>query len=184
LSVFTQVSVDGYCKAADGDMAWMHQQDDDAEFKEFAASNSAADGMLLFGKTTYQGMAAFWPTPTAAQQMPAVAEHMNRRPKVVFSKTLKDAPWNNTRIARELLPEVRKLKGGPGEDMAILGSGTIVSQLAQAGLIDEYKFLVIPVVLGRGTTAFEGMQKALDLRHTKTRTFRNGKVFVVYEPKT
>jgi dihydrofolate reductase len=79
--------------------------------------------------------------------------------------------------------EVKKMKSEPGKPMAILGSGSIVSQLTQAGLIDEYQILMIPVVLGEGTTMFDGAGKTISLTLTRSRTFRNGKAFLVYEPK-
>ena len=184
LSVFNQISVDGYFRTPDGDSAWMHQQDDDAEFKEFTAANARGGGVLLFGRTTYEMMAGFWPSPAAAEQFPVVAKQMNSLPKMVFSRTLKKASWNNTKLAKsDPATEVRKMKSEPGDQMVIMGSGTIVSQLAQAGLIDEYQFVVIPVVLGEGRTMFEGGNKMLNLKLTKSRTFRNGKAFLVYEPE-
>ena len=96
LTVFNQISVDGYFRTPGGDSAWMHQQDDDAEFNEFTASNARGGGALLFGRTTYEMMASFWPTPVAAEQFPVVAKQMNSLPKVVFSRTLKKVSWNNT----------------------------------------------------------------------------------------
>ena len=184
LSVFNQISVDGYFKTPSGDIRWMHQPDDDEEFKQFTTDNAVAGGVLVFGRKTYETMASFWPTPAAAEQFPEVAREMNRVPKVVFSKTLDKASWNNTTIVKgDLVAEVKKMKSEPGEPMAILGSGSIVSQLTQAGLIDEYQILVIPVVLGEGTTMFDGARKMMNLTLTKTRTFRNGKAFLVYEPK-
>jgi len=184
LSVFNQVSVDGYFRSPSGDMGWAHQDDDDPEFKDFIASNAIGGGMLVFGRTTYEMMASFWPTPTAAEQFPVVAKQMNRLPKVVFSKTLKKASWNNTRhLKGDLVTEVRRMKNEPGEQMVILGSGSIVSRLAEADLIDEYQLLVAPIVLGEGRTMFEGSKKTLYLALAKTRTFRNGRVFSVYVPK-
>jgi dihydrofolate reductase len=184
LSVFNQISVDGYFRTPDGDSAWMHQQDDDAEFNEFTASNARGGGVLLFGRTTYEMMASFWPSPAAAEQFPVVAKQMNSLPKVVFSRTLKKASWNNTRLLKgDVVTEVRKMKSEPGDPIVIMGSGTIVSQLAPAGLIDEYQLVVIPVVLGDGKTMFEGSNKMLNLMLTKTRSFRNGKAFLVYEPR-
>ena|SRR5438067_9167164 len=183
LTVFNQVSVDGYYRTSDGESGWLHEREgDDAEFKEFIAANSAGGGALLFGRTTYEMMASYWPSPMAAKQAPAVAKEMNRLPKFVFSRTLTEVSWSNTKIVKgELVAEVRRLKNAPGDPMAILGSGTIVSQLAQTDLIDEYQLLVIPVVLGKGRTMFEGTRRT-NLTLTKTRTFRNGRAFLVYQP--
>ena len=104
-------------------------------------------------------------------------------PKVVFSRTLSQASWNNTRLVKgDLVAEVRKMKNEPGPGMTILGSGSIVSQLATQRLIDEYQMVVDPVALGKGPTMFDGIKEHLSLKLTKTRTFRNGKVYLCYEP--
>lgn len=105
----------------------------DPEWNELAASNAGGDGALLFGRVTYEMMAGFWPTPAATEMMPEVASGMNRMPKFVFSRTLPKASWQNTTLLKgDLLAEVRKLKEMPGPGIAILGSGTIVSQLTAA----------------------------------------------------
>jgi len=128
-------------------------------------------------------MLSYWPTPLAMKNDPIVAERMNNLPKVVFSRTLDKPSWNNTKLIKsEMLAEVRKMKNEPGEGMAILGSGSIVSQLAQEGLIDEYQIVVNPVVLGSGRPMFEGIKEKLALNLIKTRTFRNGNVYLCYEP--
>src|SRR5512141_2447336 len=115
-------------------------------------------------------MASFWPTPVAIENMPVIAEGMNSMPKVVFSRTLHQASWNNTKLVKgDMVAEVRRMKEEPGEGMVILGSGSIVSQLAQEGLIDEFQVVVNPVVLGKGRTMFEGVKKKLNLKVTKTR---------------
>jgi dihydrofolate reductase len=108
---------------------------------------------------------------------------MNSMPKVVFSRKLKKASWSNTTLVKtDPVTAVRKMKAERGPDMVILGSGTIVSQLAQAGLIDEYQIVVGPIVLGKGRTLFEGVQKRIPLKRTRTRAFGNGNVVLYYEP--
>ena len=137
----------------------------------------------MFGRITYDLMKSYWPTPLASQHDPVVAERMNNLPKVVFSRTLDKASWNNTKLFKgDLATEVRKLKNEPGPGMAILGSGSIVAQLAGESLIDEYQVVVNSVVLGKGRTMFEGVKEKLSLRPTKTRTFGNGNVYLCYEP--
>ena len=137
----------------------------------------------MFGRITYDLMTRYWPTPAAMKNSPAVAEGINKVPKVVFSRTLDKASWNNTRLVKgDPVQEVRKMKAAPGEDMVILGSGSIVSQLAQAGLIDEYQIVVSPIVLGEGKTMFDGIQKKLPLTLAKSRTFGNGNVLLCYKP--
>jgi dihydrofolate reductase len=184
LIVFNHVTVDGYFADANSDMSWAHSGMQDEEYSKFVAENASGDSRLLFGRITYQLMASYWPTPMAMKNSPAVAEGMNRLPKVVFSRTLKDASWSNTKLIKgDLVEEVRKLKNEAGPDMAILGSGSIVSQLAQAGLIDEFQVMMNPVALGGGRTMFDGMKKKLNLKLAKTRPFRNGYVLLSYEPE-
>lgn len=181
LVVFNQVTLDGYFVDLHGDMSWAHKQD--AEWNAYVADNAKGQSVLLFGRTTYEMMASFWPTPQAIQNLPAVADRMNKLPKVVFSRTLDKATWNNTRLVKgDLAAEVRKMKQEPGPTMAIMGSGSIVSQLAEAGLIDEFLIVVNPIVLGKGKTMFDGIKKRLTLRQTSTRTFGNGNVLLCYEP--
>jgi len=182
LLVFNQVSLDGYIADAHGDMSWAHKLD--AEWNAYAAENASGGGVLLLGRVTYDLMASYWPTPAALKNAPAVAEGMNRMPKVVFSRTLDNASWQNTTLVQgDIAAAVRNMKNARGPGMVILGSGSIVSQLAQADLIDEYQLLAIPIVLGEGRTMFEGSKKTLNLALAKTRTFRNGRVFSVYVPK-
>jgi dihydrofolate reductase len=183
LIVFNHVSLDGYFVGANSDFSWAHKGNDDAEYSAFVAENASGGGQLLFGRVTYELMASYWPTPIADQHNPAVAKGMNSMSKVVFSRTLNQASWNNTRLVKgDLVSEIRKMKDEPGPGMAILGSGSIVSQLAPEHLIDEYQMMVDPVVLGRGRTMFDGVKVALCLKLTKTRTFGNGKVYLCYEP--
>ena len=183
LIVFNHVSLDGYFTDAKGDMSFAHKDNQDAEWNAFVTGNASRGGMLLFGRITYELMAGFWPTPMAAELMPVVAERMNNLPKVVFSRTLDTASWNNTRLVKDdLTGEIRKMKKESGEDMAILGSGSIVSQLTQHGLIDEYHIVVNPVALGKGRTMFDGIKERVPLKLTKTRTFGNGSILLCYEP--
>jgi dihydrofolate reductase len=183
LIVFNNISLDGYFTAAYGDFAWAHAGNDDAEYNEFVAENAGGGGQLLFGRITYEIMAGFWPTPQAMQMMPKVAEGMNSMQKVVFSRTLNSVSWNNTRLVKsDLASEVRKMKSESGNGIAILGSGSIVSQLTQEGLIDEYQVVLNPVVLGKGRTMFDGIKDKLNLKLTKSRIFKNGKVYLCYQP--
>ena len=180
LSVFNSVTLDGYFTDKNGDMSWAHQAD--SEWNAFVAENASGGGMLLFGRITYEMMASFWPSPAAFEQMPEVAEGMNNSPKIVFSRTMDKATWKNTTVVSgDIAAAVRKLKEEPGEPMVILGSGTIVSQLTQAGLIDEYQIALNPIVLGSGRTMFDGVKDKLRLKRTESRSFGNGNVFLCYE---
>jgi dihydrofolate reductase len=180
LTVFNLVTVDGYFAGAGGDISW-HNVDE--EFQELAKAASNSGNTLLFGRVTYELMAGFWSTPEALKNDPIVAKGMNESPKIVFSRTLEKADWNNTKLVKnDMIGAVRKLKDGSGKDLTVLGSGSIVSQLAEAGLVDEYQVLLNPVVIGRGKTMFEGVTKKLPMKLTKTRVFGNGNVLLTYEP--
>jgi dihydrofolate reductase len=183
LIVFNHVTLDGYFVSVNGDFNWARSGNDDAEYSAFVAENASGGGQLLLGRVTYELMASYWPTPIADQHDPIVAAGMNSMPKVVFSRTLDQALWNNTRLVKgDIVSEIRKMKNEPGPGMAVLGSGSIVSQLALERLIDEYQMVVDPVALGKGRTMFEGIQEKLTLKLTKTRPFNNGKVFLCFAP--
>jgi dihydrofolate reductase len=183
LIAFNHVTLDGYFVSGNGDNSWAHTGNNDPEYSAFVAENASGGGQLLFGRVTYELMASYWPTPIADQHYPAVAKGMNSMAKVVFSRTLDKASWNNTKLVKgDLVSEVRQMKDKSGPGMAILGSGSIISQLALEHLIDEYQMVVDPVALGRGRTMFDGIKEMLTLKLTKTRTFKNGKIYLCYEP--
>ncbi len=179
LHVFNNVSLDGYFTDAHGDNTWAHSHD--PEWHDFVAGNASGGGMLLLGRKTYEQMVSFWPTPQAHAMAPEVARAMNAMPKLVFSRTLTTSPWTNTRlVADAIIEKVRALKAGAGPNMTILGSGSIVTQLAQAGLVDTFQLAVLPLVLGAGRTLFEGLTGPRPLRLTRARPFTNGNVVLEY----
>jgi len=179
--VYNNVSLDGYFVDAKGDMSWAHKRD--PEWSAFVAENTRGGSVLMFGRVTYDLMAGFWPAEAALKSFPDVAERMNSGPKVVFSRTMDKASWNNTKLIKGDLPaEVRKMKQQPGDPMVIMGSGTIISQLTEARLIDEYQIVMTPMVLGKGRTMFDGIKERLPLKLTKSRAFGNGSVVLWYEP--
>jgi dihydrofolate reductase len=180
LSVFNLVTLDGYFAGQNGDISWHNV---DAEFQEYADKNSNSGHTLLFGRLTYELMAGYWTSPDALKNDPVVAQGMNNSPKIVFSRTLNKADWVNTRLVKDdMLGTVQKLKQQHGKGLTILGSGSIVMQLAEAGMIDEYQLLLNPVVLGKGKTLFENIKNRFALKLTSTRTFGNGNVLLYYEP--
>ena len=182
LTVFNFMTLNGFYKGPNEDISW--HKNNDEEKDAFASDASKSGSVLLFGRVTYQMMEKYWPTPMAKQNSPEVAEGMNESEKVVFSKTLKSTNWNNTRIVRDnLVDEVKKMKKEKGNDLTILGSGTIVTQLAENNLIDSYMFMVDPVVLGEGTPIFHGIKRQPDLKLTDTRKFKSGVVLLTYQPK-
>lgn len=179
--VFDSISLDGFFTDEKGDMSWAHRHDE--EWNAFTSGNSGGEAELLFGRVTYEMMAAFWPTAEAARMLPDVAAGMNRMKKFVVSRTLKDASWQGTTLLNgDLAAEARRLKEQRGPDLLILGSGSIVSQLTEARLIDEYQIVLIPTVLGRGRTLFETLKVRQSLGLTSTRTFKNGNVVLKYVP--
>jgi dihydrofolate reductase len=183
LIVFNHVSLDGYFVDAHGSMSWAKMVDHDKEWNDFVAENAKGDGALVFGRNTYELMIRYWPTPMAVKNDAAVADRMNAMRKFVVSKTMDKATWNNTTLLKgDAGEEIRKLKKRTGEGMCILGSGRLVARLAEDKLIDEFRVVVNPVVLGKGRTMFEGTKGNLGLKPTKMRKFNNGCVFLCYEP--
>jgi dihydrofolate reductase len=181
--MFNNVSLDGYFTDAKGDMSWASPRD--PEWKEFASRNATDDGELVFGRVTYELMASYWPSEMAKKNDPDVAKGMTERRKIVFSRTMREATWSsgNTRLLKEdPATEIRAMKRGTGSRLVILGSGTITAQLAEVGLIDEYRMAVIPVAIGAGRTLFEGVKRKINLKLIDARTFSNGIVLLRYAP--
>jgi dihydrofolate reductase len=184
LSAFMQVSLDGRFADAAGEIGFAHQQAADSEWRQFMAENAAADSVLMFGRITYDLMASWWPTPAAAKAMPEVARHMNALPKVVASRTLSSPKWSNTTlISRDLIGTVRRMKAESGPDITILGSGSIVTQLAAAQLIDMIEVAVNPIALGAGRSFLAGLPLPLPFTLKRTRVFNNGSVVLWYARK-
>ena len=178
--VYNNVSLDGYFVDRKGDMSWAHKQD--PEWSAFVAENSQGGGVLLFGRETYDLMAGYWPTQAAIKNLPVVAERMNNLPKVVFSRTMDKASWNNTKLIKgDLASEVRKMKQEPGDAMVLMGSGSVIAQLTEERLIDEYQIVMNPIVLGKGRTMFDGIKERFPLKLTKSRAFGNGNVVLWYD---
>jgi len=180
LSVFNFTTLNGYYKGPNNDISWHRHGTEEGEF---SAEGLQADNILLFGRVTYEMMASYWPSPDAIKNAPIVADGMNKAEKIVFSRNLKKVEWNNTRLVKDnIIEEIRRTKQTPGRDMTILGSGSIVAQFAEQGLIDEYLIMMDPVVLGNGTPIFWNIKNKLDLKLTGTRTFKSGVVLLSYQP--
>ncbi|CAN5714029.1 dihydrofolate reductase family protein [soil metagenome] len=174
--MFESISVDGYFCDQAGAMDWAHGAQD-PELRAWVAGNARGNGTLLFGRKTYEMMAGFWPTPAAAAQMPEVAQHMNNATKLVASRTIAPTWQNTTRLDGDLLGAVRALKASPGAGITVLGSGSIAAQLGDAGLVDEYQFVIVPISLGAGRTLFASRRS---LRLVEQRAFPCGNVVVTY----
>lgn len=181
LIVFNMMSLDGFIGDHQGDMSWAHRHDE--EWSSFTASNASGEGVLVFGRITYDMMAGYWPTPMAAQNMPVVAKRMNEMRKIVFSRKMEKASWQNTTLVKgDLADEVKKLKAQDGPGLVILGSASIVAQLTDARLIDEYQVALCPIALGAGKSMFANLKERANLQLANSRTFKNGNVFLTYQP--
>jgi dihydrofolate reductase len=142
---------------------------------------------LFLGEVTYQIMAAYWPTadtnPEAFQGDAETAHIMNSLRKVVFSKKVKDLAWSGSVLKTEIVPEeIKKMKQEAGSNMLVAGSASIVQQLTNFGLIDEYHLLVHPVILGNGKPLFQNIRERQNLKLISTEVFTNGVVLLRYEP--
>jgi dihydrofolate reductase len=175
-----QVSLDGFIARPKGEFDW-HLVD--GEVNEYAKDLLNSFDTLVFGRVTYELMASYWPTaitndPAEAQ----IAERLNTLPKVVFSRTLKKVEWRNSRLAQGgIVEEILKMKEQPGKDIGI-GGTSIVTVLAPLGLIDEYRILLVPVVLGSGKPLFNDIEDRIDLKLRTTKTFGSGLVLLDYQP--
>ena len=133
LTAYNFTTLNGYFKGPGDDISWHRHGEEE---NKFAAANLSSGSTLLFGRVTYEMMAGYWPTAMALEHDPAVAKGMNSAEKIVFSRTLKKAAWNNTKLVKaNITEEVKKLKQIPGKDMTILGSGSIINQFAEHGHI-------------------------------------------------
>lgn len=185
ISVFNHVSVDGYFAGPKGEIDWFKVIEKDDEYDTYTHGQSKSGNALLFGRTTYEMMKSYWPTPDAIRNDPGMAGVMNDSPKIVFSKRLgsvEEGPnWKNLKLLREVeRDEILALK--ERSDITILGSGSIVQQIANLGLIDEYTLVVVPVVLGEGRSLFDSVRKT-SLKLHDSRSFRNGIVVLRYAPR-
>ena len=183
ISVFNFITLNGYYKGVGEDISWHRHGSEEASFAGESA-NPARPNALMFGRVTYEMMAGFWPTEAGRSMNPEVAEGMNRSEKYVFSRTLTSATWQRTKIMKgDIVSETMRLKKSDGPDITILGSGSIVTQLASAGLIDSFTLMIDPVALGEGSTLLQGLNGKLDLRLTNSRIFDSGVVLLNYEPQ-
>ena len=161
-----------------------------------AGSLDGAD-RILFGRRTYEMFESFWPkvvsdAPTApdphqpgraSAEVRAMGAWIDAATKWVFSRTRREVTWNNSQLRRELDPgEVETLKKGPGKDIMVFGSGSIVSRLTEHGLVDTYDFIVAPVFLGGGRSLIDGVSRNRKLALTENRRFPSGNVLLRYEP--
>lgn len=177
LKVFESVSVDGYFSDAHGDMSFAHAIAPDPEFGAWVGENASRGGELLLGRKTYEMMERFWTSAAALEQMPVVAKGMNAARKYVASRTITPTWTGSQRLEGDLVAAVRAVKESEGPPLTILGSGSVASTLGDAGLVDEYQFVIVPTALGAGRTVFTSPKK---LRLVDQRAFKNGNIVVTY----
>jgi dihydrofolate reductase len=191
--MFNWVTTDGYFAGPDGNLDWVVPDEEQAKA---AADDIPNFDTVLFGRRTYEIFEKFWahavvddagtvPDPhnpkRRSREHGVVAIALNRMTKLVFSRTLKDVTWKNSRLLRELEPrEIEAIKGQPGKDMIIFGSGSIVSQLTQHSLIDEYQFMVCPILLGSGQPLLRDVSKPSRLDLLEAKRFPAGDVMLRY----
>jgi dihydrofolate reductase len=194
--MFNRVTADGFFAGPDGNLDWVVPDEElDRSAMEAIQRSDTGTDTILFGRRTYQLFEAFWPHAlddfsTApdphdvggrSQEMRAMAVMLNEAAKLVFSRTLKEVTWRNSHLLHELDPrEVEAMKRQPGKDMLVFGSGSIVSQLTQHGLIDEYQFVVNPVLLGSGQPLLSGVSNSVRLDLLEARDFPSGNVLLRY----
>ncbi|ENQ3111736.1 pyrimidine reductase [Bacillus anthracis] len=135
---------------------------------------------LLLGRVTYQGFAAAWPSMTDEE---GFADKMNSMPKFVASTTLEKTEWNANLIKDNIVEEISKLKEQPGQNLLIYGSGDLTQTLMQHDLIDEYHFIVNPVIVGSGKRLFKDQNNTKALKLIETRTTSSGVVILSYQPE-
>src|SRR5512135_451639 len=178
--MWNMVTLDGFFE---GPKSWdldFHNVGWGDDMEAFALEQLATASALLFGRVTYEGMASYW---TSAKEPGDVADVMNSIPKVVFSRTLKSANWNNTRLVKsDAEAEVAKMKQQSAKDLFVFGSADLSAALMKAGLFDEYRLGLNPVVLGGGGPLFKPSATALKMKLLEARVMRSGLVLLRYQP--
>ncbi|HJP63011.1 MAG TPA: dihydrofolate reductase family protein [Mucilaginibacter sp.] len=178
--VSNMISADGLFAGPGGDLSAFRM--DNGLFSPMVGLFDRVDTILL-GRQTYQFFAAYWPNQT--RETDPAADLMNQAAKVVYTNTLEKAPWGEykeaTIIKGDIAGSVKKLKEGPGEDIVVFGSGQLTSALAEADLVDEYRFILNPVILGKGQSMFEQLTAKRPLKLTAVTTLNTGIIFLDYE---
>jgi dihydrofolate reductase len=195
ITMFNGVSADGYFELPGGDLSWVTQE---PGVHASSASRMPAVDTMLFGRKTYEMFERAWRPAESGAPKPVdphspnhpsdaarmFADWINAHHKVVFSTTLKNPTWKLTRVLPSLdVDAVRRLKNEEGRDIIIFGSGSIVSQLSEHGLIDEYQFVISPTLLGRGGTLVRGMTRSRALTLLDVTPYPSGVVMLRYAPK-
>jgi dihydrofolate reductase len=172
---FEMITLDGFYAGPNDEFDWPNV---DAEFETWSLAQLDRSDTIVFGRATYEGMAAYWPGAPADD---ATAQRMNSYSKIVVSRTLRNADWNNSRIARGV-NEIAELKGRSGKDIAVFGSFELTVSLIEAGLLDELRIIVNPIVLGSGKSLLTSTDKRIGFALKSTQQFESGNVLLTYSP--
>jgi len=179
LTIFDFISLNGFYKGPGDDISWNMHAKEETLFSEDRMKNGNS---LLFGRVTYEMMAGYWQQEDVIINDPIIAKGMNSAEKFVISKTLDKADWPGTTLLKgDLVEEVKKLKQRD-KDITVLGSGSVITQLADAGLIDLYQVMIFPVLLPAGTPVFSNIANNIRLKCVSSKTFKSGTVVLDYEP--
>jgi len=179
LIIWNLMTLDGYFE---GRSPWdlrYHQLAWGDELRDYSLEIGRQTDLLAFGRKTYEGMAAHW---TDATEELEIKEYMNSIAKIVVSRTLTHADWNNTRVVSDPIAELKKLKAQPGKDIFIFGSAELCDSLLKAELVDEIRICLVPVVLGGGNPHFKPDETPRMLRLLDARPVKTGAVILRYEP--
>lgn len=185
LFVSMWVSLDGYIAGPKNDMSFVGENYND-QMGAYEGSVADRADTLVLGRVTYQSFAGAWPhvpeMPDRSEGEKQYARQLNAMRKIVFSKTLPSADWNNSTLYREIDPaQIEKIKSQPGKDMAIYGSASVIQELTNLGLIDEYQILVFPIILGGGKPLFKDIHNKVKLKLADSKAFASGVVFLTYQ---
>ncbi len=176
------MTLDGFFAGPAGELDW-HRVDD--EFFSFAVEQLDSVDTLVFGRVTYQMMVKHWTSEEAIKNDPIISRKMNRTDKMVFSRTLERVEWTNSRLVKDAATEeVARVKRQPGKDMIIFGSANLAATFTRGGLINEYRVMVNPVVLGSGRPLFPRIETRLAMKLLDSRVFRSGNVLLTYQPQS
>lgn len=180
-------SLDGFISDPDDSMDWVLNSFDPELGKYEDELYEQADTLLL-GRVTYKIFESYWPTAATNPNTPEgdieMAHKINNITKIVFSKSLKKVNWKNSKILNEIDPkEIARMKESSGKNILIVGSANIVQQLTNLGLIDEYHFVIHPIILGMGKPLFINIEDRVKLDLIDTRNFSNGVELVRYQKK-
>ena len=179
LIMWNLVTLDGYFE---GTKKWdldFHQYVWGDELEQLSLEQLKSADALLFGRVTYEGMASYWSTEKGD-----IADFMNSIPKVVFSRTLTKADWNNTRLVRgDAVAEVKKLKNDGRKNLFVFGSADLSSTFTENNLFDEYRLCVVLVLLGAGTPLFKPSSQRTRMKLRDSRPLKTGGVILFTEPE-